>query len=640
MNLFGKKQDTSAASQGAKSSTSKRQSQEGTRETVEAVAIAFILAFVFKTFEAEAFVIPTGSMAPTLYGRHKEVKCEGCGLEYTVGASQEINQESGVLSPDQRVEQSRCPNCRHRNQIRSAAVFNGDRIVVNKQVLNYRRFDVVVFKNPEEPHVNYIKRLVGLPGETLRIRQGDIQTRRAESDPWDVQFKEDAEKQRDIQLLVYDDNYPQLFVAKNAEENETSQQPEDKEEFPSPKVLATGAEERWAPAQFRESETSLGGWPRTENSWKANPATREYTVESKDNELHWLRYRHLVPDQQAWYEAPSEHGLQSPLKAQLIADFCSFNDDDDEVYWVNDLTLEFNVTIDTVTADGQLIVELVEGLRTAHCVINPQSGTAEVMVVRRDKDESVASVEESIASVQTGIQGPGSYEIAFANVDDRLCLWVDGDLIPLGEKAHLSHYDLNFPSYRDLAPIGVAASGLKATVSDLKIRRDIYYRNEILRVVGPGSPNGYMEKEVSNEGDLVRNLDAPEAYGQNYESMLLEQEQRSGEHMLYVLADDEYLMFGDNSPKSKDSRLFDHYSRPGRGVNSHRYAVREKDLIGEALCIFWPHGIPFMNDGKGYTVLNHKMVQGVNGKNQLVEVDYPLYSAPFYPNLSRMKRIR
>jgi signal peptidase I len=149
-----------------------------------------------------------------------------------------------------------------------------------------------------------------------------------------------------------------------------------------------------------------------------------------------------------------------------------------------------------------------------------------------------------------------------------------------------------------------------------------------------------MEKEVSNEGDLVRNLDAPEAYGQNYESMLLEQEQRSGEHMLYALADDEYLMFGDNSPKSKDSRLFDHYSRPARGVNSHRYAVREKDLIGEALCIFWPHGIPFMNDGKGYTVLKHKMVQGINGKNQLVEVDYPLYSAPFYPNLSRMKRIR
>ena len=64
--------------------------QEGMRETIEAVAIAFILAFVFKTFEAEAFVIPTGSMAPTLYGRHKEVTCSGCNMPYTIGASQEV----------------------------------------------------------------------------------------------------------------------------------------------------------------------------------------------------------------------------------------------------------------------------------------------------------------------------------------------------------------------------------------------------------------------------------------------------------------------------------------------------------------------------------------------------------------------
>ena len=42
------------------------------RETIESVVIAFVLAFLFRTFEAEAFVIPTGSMAPTLMGRHKD----------------------------------------------------------------------------------------------------------------------------------------------------------------------------------------------------------------------------------------------------------------------------------------------------------------------------------------------------------------------------------------------------------------------------------------------------------------------------------------------------------------------------------------------------------------------------------------
>jgi hypothetical protein len=54
------------------------------RETVESVAIAFVLAFLFRTFEAEAFVIPTGSMAPTLMGRHKDLVCPKCERPATI----------------------------------------------------------------------------------------------------------------------------------------------------------------------------------------------------------------------------------------------------------------------------------------------------------------------------------------------------------------------------------------------------------------------------------------------------------------------------------------------------------------------------------------------------------------------------
>jgi hypothetical protein len=45
-----------------------------------------------------------------------------------------------------------------------------------------------------------------------------------------------------------------------------------------------------------------------------------------------------------------------------------------------------------------------------------------------------------------------------------------------------------------------------------------------------------------------------------------------------------------------------------------------------------------MNGGKGYSVISHKKI-GREGRIEK-EDDYPLYSAPFYPDISRMKRIR
>src|SRR5687767_8489278 len=59
------------------------------RETVESIVVAFVLAFLFRTFEAEAFVIPTGSMSPSLQGQHKDVECTHCGYSFRTTASSE-----------------------------------------------------------------------------------------------------------------------------------------------------------------------------------------------------------------------------------------------------------------------------------------------------------------------------------------------------------------------------------------------------------------------------------------------------------------------------------------------------------------------------------------------------------------------
>src|SRR5690349_6484536 len=55
----------------------------GVKDTIESI----LLAFIFRAFVVEAFVIPTGSMAPTLLGAHMRYKCADCGYEFTVNYS-------------------------------------------------------------------------------------------------------------------------------------------------------------------------------------------------------------------------------------------------------------------------------------------------------------------------------------------------------------------------------------------------------------------------------------------------------------------------------------------------------------------------------------------------------------------------
>jgi signal peptidase I len=84
------------------------------REVVETVVFVVVLVLLLKTFLAEAFVIPTGSMATTLLGYHREVTCQQCGHKYLVNASKEAD-------PTERQRQvvvsCTCPNCYFENPV-------------------------------------------------------------------------------------------------------------------------------------------------------------------------------------------------------------------------------------------------------------------------------------------------------------------------------------------------------------------------------------------------------------------------------------------------------------------------------------------------------------------------------------------
>ncbi|MCA9096566.1 MAG: signal peptidase I, partial [Planctomycetaceae bacterium] len=291
-----------------------KKKQESNRDTVEGIVIALIMVFLFRAFVAEAFIIPTGSMAETLYGRHKDLKCEKCNIRFRVGASEEVDRiAQTTYAESDRLHFGYCPNCRYKNSIYKNVPFKGDRIFVNKfpyEFGNPQRFDVVVFKFPEDPKISYIKRLVGLPGEIITISRGDLYQRINEDDPMQI-LRKPYHKQEELHQLVFDNDHVVQELLKNG--------------FP----------ERWQ--SLTESD-----WTKVDpNGWKNDSANRTFSI-LPQGETKWLRYRHFVPTTEDWKAVEEQRPLAQQPVPLLIADFYSYNsgltkfessnrDDDDQL---------------------------------------------------------------------------------------------------------------------------------------------------------------------------------------------------------------------------------------------------------------------------------------------------------------------
>jgi hypothetical protein len=99
------------------------ETKDSFREVIETVVFVVVLVLLLKTFLAEAFVIPTGSMATTLLGYHREVNCQKCGYPFLVNASKEADPQE---APGRPVVKCTCPNCEYTNNI-GAPVIGGGR---------------------------------------------------------------------------------------------------------------------------------------------------------------------------------------------------------------------------------------------------------------------------------------------------------------------------------------------------------------------------------------------------------------------------------------------------------------------------------------------------------------------------------
>ena len=155
----------------------------GLRENVEVLLVAVIVAMAVRTFFIQPFKIPTGSMQPTLFGITQEPDCDR-------GASFVQRWSDIVLSGKWPVGQratllqglggflgwglfGRWPDG-------GVCVLRGDHIFVDKFTYHFRkpkRGEVVVFATDNVPALSerargkfYIKRLIGLPHDTIQIK--------------------------------------------------------------------------------------------------------------------------------------------------------------------------------------------------------------------------------------------------------------------------------------------------------------------------------------------------------------------------------------------------------------------------------------------------------------------------------------
>jgi len=103
------------------------------RDWVESIIVAFILAMIIRTFVIQAFKIPSGSMHSTLL-------------------------EGDLILVNKFIYGARIP-------------FTDLNLPALRQP---QRGDVIVFIYPDSPKKDFIKRLAGLPGETLEIKNGTV----------------------------------------------------------------------------------------------------------------------------------------------------------------------------------------------------------------------------------------------------------------------------------------------------------------------------------------------------------------------------------------------------------------------------------------------------------------------------------
>lgn len=340
-----------------------------TRQVIEAFTCLAVAVLMFRTFALEGYIISTGSMAPCLFGYHKQVVCPDCSFRFGYGVAfdREVTTSQVV----------RCPNC-SQTQIDVSEVprNDGDQLLVFKNAYalhDPHRWEVVVFLNPSSPNVAYVKRVVGLPGEAIQVVDGDVHIDgQIQRKPLDVQ--------RSIRIPVFDHDFP-------------------------------SQEAGWLPRWL------------SDNGWGASDRSFLRSTSNPDN-LRWVRYQH-------WPNRASATQSLSRLRPTPITDAYGYNRifgmDDERP--VRDLMLAAQIDLPRA---GKFASVLPAGDGVTLAEFDLDSAQLRLWLLNRDSDVSRALIGE-IAPSNTCTMNQDwlgtSVEFEMSNFDQQVLVAVNGNTL-------------------------------------------------------------------------------------------------------------------------------------------------------------------------------------------------------------------
>ena len=520
--------------------------------TFQSLIVAFVLAMTFRGFVVEGFVIPTGSMAPTLLGEHKRVQSEQTGCDIAVGYDPRMENPryggvnlSVLADPMLGAEFAGSATSK-----RGARTRLGDRILVVKTIYPFfhpDRFDVVVFKNPTNPSGgdgNYIKRLIGLPGESIWLVDGDVFAGSADAageyERYEVQRKPEYIQRAVWQPIHHSDYLPA-----------------------APEKLPV--------------QTAYRGVPWRGAGWQTN-GRRSYRCDGRGpTELSWDPTVRALDD---W--AP--YNMLLPLGRRRMT------------FPVHDIRVGATIVPD----EGGLETALELEGRGHVFRFKIGGGTAEVAMRAVSGEQGAWEGGEPVEVDALAAGEPTQVE--FWHVDQSMAIYVNGDRVAYYEYdwrpvERLHHATGRQSEAGELSTAEVlresAAAELRwrfagsaVTLHRVRVDRDLYYRpdnlsvRQVLRNPTNAGYEGVVQPPTNGRNGLKP------AFGTHPDN-------------LAILGPDQFFMLGDNSAASSDSRLWGNpHPLVARQIDPAPFVVDRRLLLGKAWGVYFPSPLSVTEGGK------------------------------------------